>query len=278
MKASAFRSVHREVQGGVGRKLLNRVPNICSVSPTALNCVSAEDLVNAIPDCKRRLEESENLIADNMRKDVLDVTGLQQQIKDMEMESSQPDFWDDADKAQKFMSELNKVKALVSRIEGWRVSCDDIQGALDLCAEDPELADEFITEALITLIKLEKDLEAFELERLLGGKYDKNGCTLCIQSGAGGTEAQDWAGMLYRMYKRFCERKGFQVTVIEEMAADFGIKSCEIKIEGDYAYGYLGGEKGTHRLVRISPFNAQGKRQTSFAGVETYPIIDQVSA
>jgi len=98
---------------------------------------------------------------------------------------------------------------------------------------------------------------------------------LCIQSGAGGTEAQDWAGMLLRMYKRFAERKGFQITTVEEMSADFGIKSCEIRIEGPFAYGLLSGEKGTHRLVRISPFNAQGKRQTSFAGVETWPILEE---
>jgi hypothetical protein len=205
-------------------------------SSTCLNCVSGEELANALPDCKRRLGEVEEIIETNMGKAVLDLPGLRQQIKDMELESSQPEFWDDADSAQKFMSDLTRVKALVGRIEGWTTSCGDIQGAIELCAEDSELADEFITEALITLKKLEKDLDAFELERLLGGKYDKNGCTLCIQSGAGGTEAQDWAGMLYRMYKRFCERKGYKVTIIEEMSADFGIKSCEIKIEGDYAY------------------------------------------
>ena len=121
---------------------------------------------------------------------------------------------------------------------------------------------------------LEKDLDDFEVQRLLGGKYDQCSCALAIQSGAGGTEAQDWAGMLYRMYKRFAERRGFKVTIEEEMTADFGIKSAELRIEGPYAYGYLSGEKGTHRLVRISPFNAQGKRQTSFAGVETWPIIE----
>ena len=113
------------------------------------------------------------------------------------------------------------------------------------------------------------------MERLLSGKFDKYGCTLCIQSGAGGTEAMDWAGMLYRMYKRFAERRGFKVTIMEEIPADFGIKSVEMRIEGPFAYGYLSGEKGTHRLVRISPFNAQGKRQTSFAGIETWPILEE---
>jgi peptide chain release factor 2 len=132
-----------------------------------------------------------------------------------------------------------------------------------------------LDEVLKTLRGLEKDLDGFEVERLLSGKYDKFGCTLCIQSGAGGTEAMDWAGMLFRMYKRFAERRGFKITIMEEIPADFGIKSVEMRIEGPFAYGYLSGEKGTHRLVRISPFNAQGKRQTSFAGIETWPILEE---
>lgn len=131
------------------------------------------------------------------------------------------------------------------------------------------------TELLIELDALEKSLDSFEVERLLNKKYDKCDCGLSIQSGAGGTEAQDWAGMLLRMYKRYAERRGFRVTVVEEMTADFGIKSAELRVEGHHAYGLLAGEKGTHRLVRISPFNAQGKRQTSFAGVETWPILPE---
>lgn len=134
-----------------------------------------------------------------------------------------------------------------------------------------------MNEIILELSILEKDLERFEIERLLSKKYDQCDCGLTIQSGAGGTEAQNWAGMLLRMYKRFAERRGFKVTVVEEMSADFGIKSAELKIEGAFAYGLLSGEKGTHRLVRMSPFNAQGKRQTSFAGVETWPILAEES-
>lgn len=122
---------------------------------------------------------------------------------------------------------------------------------------------------------IEKDIDAFEVERLLNGKYDDCACGLAIQCGAGGTESQDWAAMLLRMYKRFAERRGFKVTVVEETGADHGIKSVELKVEGPFAYGYLSGEKGTHRLVRISPYNALGKRQTSFAGVETWPILEE---
>jgi len=135
--------------------------------------------------------------------------------------------------------------------------------------------EQYITEAQNGLDLIERDFEDFEVERLLSGKYDNCPCGLAILAGAGGTESQDWAAMLLRMYKRYAERKGFKVTVVEEMTADVGIKSVELRIDGDFSYGYLSGEKGTHRLVRISPFNAQGKRQTSFAGVETWPILEE---
>eukprot|EP01035_Chromulina_nebulosa_P017219 gene17219-22742_t len=192
----------------------------------------------------------------------------------MEAESTQPNFWDDLDRAQSMLGELNRVKALISRAENWKVNCDDVNTLLELAIDNPDEADDILKESVEILNNLERDLKRFEIERLLSGKYDKYGCMLCIQSGAGGTEAQDWAGMLLRMYKRFAERKGFKITTLDESPADFGIKSVEIKIEGPFAYGFLSGEKGTHRLVRISPFNAQGKRQTSFAGVETWPLLD----
>ena len=237
-----------------------------------------EGMVNAIPDCNRRLGECNNVIERNMASTEINIPVLTQGIKDLEVESAQPEFWDDASAAQATMGKLNTLKIKLDRVKSWRRSCEDVETMLDMIQDDPESAGEFLPEAMSTLTKLEKDLDAFEVEQLLGGKFDKNSCTLCIQSGAGGTEAQDWAGMLYRMYKRFAERRGFRVSIVEEMQADFGIKSCEMRIEGDYAYGYLAGEKGTHRLVRISPFNAQGKRQTSFAAVETYPILEEVDA
>lgn len=120
-----------------------------------------------------------------------------------------------------------------------------------------------------------KELNAFEVQQLMSGKFDSYGCVLSIQSGTGGVDAQDWVGMLYRMYRRFAERKNYRITVLEENSADFGYKNVEIQIEGPYAYGYLSGEKGTHRLVRISPFNSKAKRQTSFAAVETYPLLPE---
>ena len=250
---------------------------------TSSTCLYSDKLsaiiadVNAIPDCKRRLGEVKGKIDSNTQKDVVNLIYLKGEVNDMEQESSQPGFWDDQTKAQTLLSEMNRLKALIDRVEKWTSNTEDVEMLLDMALEDPSEATNLMQEALSVLDAVEKDLDEFEIQRLLGGKFDKLGCTLCIQSGAGGTEAQDWAGMLLRMYKRFCERKGFKVTTIEEMPADFGIKSVELKIEGPFAYGYLGGEKGTHRLVRISPFNAQGKRQTSFAGVETWPNIEDES-
>eukprot|EP01036_Dinobryon_divergens_P033341 gene33341-43104_t len=214
-------------------------------------------------------------IDSNLGKDVIDYKALVSSLKDMETESSQADFWEDQTNAQKLLSEMNRVKSLISRVDKWKTNIDDVSTLLDMAAENPSDADPCVEEAMSILSRCESDLEKFEVERLLSGKYDKFGCTVCINSGAGGTEAADWAGMLYRMYRRFAERKGYKIVIMEEMNADFGIKSVEMQFHGDFAYGYLAGEKGTHRLVRISPFNSQGKRMTSFAGVETWPILEE---
>lgn len=231
--------------------------------------------VNDLPDCKRRLTEVSEMVSKNLNEDVINYKELVGKVQDLEQESAQPDFWENQTNAQKVMTEATRLKTLISRVDTWKLYCDDVSTLIEMATEDETEADSALQEAKETLEKLEKDLEDFELQRLLGGKYDKLGCAISIQSGAGGTEAQDWAGMLYRMYKRFAERKGFKITIVEEMTADFGVKSVEMNLEGPYAYGYLSGEKGTHRLVRISPFNAQGKRQTSFAAVETWPILEE---
>jgi peptide chain release factor 2 len=233
-----------------------------------------EATVNDLPDSKRRMSELSGKIDINLKEGVIDYPRLLEAVKDMEQESSQGEFWDNPEAAQTLLTEMNRVKAMIQRVDEWNRIRGDIDVLLEMIVEDPDETSSYTLEMMVLLDKLDKDLDKFEIERLLNGKYDNNACTLCIKVGAGGTEAEDWAGMLYRMYKRFAERRGFKLTIIEETTADHGFKHVEIKLEGPFAYGYLSGEKGTHRLVRISPFNAQGKRQTTFASVETWPVLE----
>ncbi|ABM79468.1 peptide chain release factor RF-2 [Prochlorococcus marinus str. MIT 9303] len=172
------------------------------------------------------------------------------------------------------MRQLDEVKAQLVQIKLWRSAVNDAQATLELYDLEPD--DEMLSEAQSGLQQLRQGLDRWELERLLSGEYDKKGAVLSINAGAGGTDAQDWAQMLLRMYTRWAEDHDMRVTVDElSEGEEAGIKSATVEIEGRYAYGYLRNEKGTHRLVRISPFNANGKRQTSFAGVEIMPKIDQ---
>ncbi|KZR61397.1 Peptide chain release factor 2 [Prochlorococcus sp. MIT 1306] len=172
------------------------------------------------------------------------------------------------------MRQLDEVKAQLVQITLWRSAVNDAQATLELYDLEPD--EEMLSEAQSGLKQLRQGLDRWELERLLSGEYDKEGAVLSINAGAGGTDAQDWAQMLLRMYTRWAEDHDMRVTVDElSEGEEAGIKSATVEIEGRYAYGYLRNEKGTHRLVRISPFNANGKRQTSFAGVEIMPKIDQ---
>ena len=172
------------------------------------------------------------------------------------------------------MQDLNDHKAQLTQLETWQSNLADTEAILELLAEESDEA--LLTEAQTTLNQLSHDLDQWELQQLLSGPYDKSGAVLTINAGAGGTDAQDWAEMLLRMYTRWAERQGYRVALVEISEGDeAGLKSVTLEIEGRYAFGYLKAEKGTHRLVRISPFNANGKRQTSFAGVEVMPILDQ---
>ncbi|MEO1634123.1 MAG: peptide chain release factor 2 [Cyanobacteria bacterium J06631_9] len=220
---------------------------------------------------KRELE----LLSDRLGKaqDYLDIPALTAKIQDLEQLSAQPGFWDDQANAQKHLQELNDYKSNLEQVEGWRTSLEDSQAILELL--ELEQDDTLLAEAEETTTKLNKGLDLWELQQLLSGPYDKEGAVLSINAGAGGTDAQDWAEMLLRMYSRWSEQNGYRFKIIEKSDGDeAGLKSATIEIEGRYAYGHLKGEKGTHRLVRISPFNANGKRQTSFAGVEVMPILD----
>ena len=209
-----------------------------------------------------------------MPRTVFDVPALNARQQDLEQLASQPDFWDDQLEAQKKMRQLDDVKAQLEQLDSWRAAIVDGQATLELYDLEPD--EELLAESNTALQGLKADLDRWELERLLNGPYDKEGAVISINAGAGGTDAQDWALMLMRMYTRWSEDHNMRVTVAElSEGEEAGIKSCTIEIVGRYAYGYLRNEKGTHRLVRISPFNANDKRQTSFAGVEVMPKLEQ---
>ncbi len=192
----------------------------------------------------------------------------------MEQVAAQPEFWDNQAIAQKTLQELNDLKSIVQQQRQWGQMLEDTQAILELL--DLEIDEALSQEAQQNLTQLNREFDQWELQQLLSGTYDKDGAILTINAGAGGTDAQDWAEMLQRMYTRWGESKGYRVHLAELSEGDeAGIKSATLEIEGRYAYGYLKSEKGTHRLVRISPFNANGKRQTSFAGVEIMPILTE---
>ncbi|MCT0199804.1 peptide chain release factor 2 [Synechococcus sp. CS-1325] len=225
-----------------------------------------------LTDFKRDLSELTDRLGH--AQDCLDVPALNARQQDLEQLASQPGFWDDQQQAQKQMRQLDEVKAQLEQLGHWRQAIDDGQATLELYGLEPD--EDLLGEANDGLQKLKGDLDRWELERLLSGLYDKEGAVISINAGAGGTDAQDWALMLMRMYTRWAEDHGMKVSVDElSEGEEAGIKSCTIEIDGRYAYGYLRNEKGTHRLVRISPFNANDKRQTSFAGVEVMPKLDE---
>lgn len=191
----------------------------------------------------------------------------------MEQVAAQPDFWEDQTVAQQTLQELNDLKSHVQQLAQWKSSLEDARAIVELL--DLEEDQSLLQEAESNVTQLGRDLDQWELQQLLSGPYDAKGAVLTINAGAGGTDAQDWAEMLLRMYTRWAEDHRYKVHLAEMSEGDeAGIKSVTLEIEGRYAYGYLKSEKGTHRLVRISPFNANGKRQTSFAGVEVMPLID----
>ncbi|PZO39111.1 MAG: peptide chain release factor 2 [Leptolyngbya sp.] len=207
-------------------------------------------------------------------RSIFDIPALEARIQDLEQVAAQPDFWDDQSKAQDTLQELSDYKASLSQLTTWQASLDDTLAILELLQEDQD--DTLFQEAQTTASRLSQELDQWELQQLLSGPYDKKGAVLTLNAGAGGTDAQDWAEMLLRMYTRWAEHQGYQVHLVEiSEGEEAGLKSATLEITGRYAYGYLKSEKGTHRLVRISPFNANGKRQTSFAGVEIMPILDQ---
>ena len=180
-----------------------------------------------------------------------------------------PNIWSDQNKVSKLGQEVKENKETLELLNKWEQIIEDCETSIEL--KDNEL----IHTSFEELKNLEKELEKFELQQMLSGEYDSADAILTINSGAGGTDAQDWASMLLRMYMRWAESRNWKVELLDKLdGEEAGIKSATIKITGKYAFGYAKAEKGVHRLVRISPFNANGKRQTSFASVEVAPIIE----
>ncbi|KUI21619.1 peptide chain release factor 2 [Mycobacterium sp. GA-1285] len=204
---------------------------------------------------------------------VLDVEGLRGRIEKLEHEASDPNLWDDQARAQKVTSELSHTQGELRRVEELRQRLDDLPVMYELAAEDGS-ADE-LAEADAELGKLREDIEAMEVRTLLSGEYDEREAVVTIRSGAGGVDAADWAEMLMRMYIRWAEQHDYPVEVFDiSYAEEAGIKSATFAVHAPFAYGTLSVEQGTHRLVRISPFDNQSRRQTSFADVEVLPVVE----
>lgn len=203
-----------------------------------------------------------------------DLAGLRKQIEELSRESESPDFWNDQEKAQGILKKKKSIERTVDDYDRIYRELSDMPELMDIAEElDDEAAADSILE---NYAKISNDLESFRLTALLDGKYDHNSAILSVHAGAGGVEAMDWAQMLQRMYVRWAEKKGYKVNVVDQQDdVEAGIKSATMMIEGENAYGYLRRENGVHRLVRISPFNAAGKRQTSFASVEVMPEIEE---
>jgi peptide chain release factor 2 len=183
----------------------------------------------------------------------------------------QPSFWDNQEKAQQVIQQLKLLNGSLEPLAGLQGAAADLRALAELCEEDASLAPELEAE----LARFEKRFGDFELQTMLSGSHDASNAFLRVQAGAGGTEACDWAQMLVRMYSRWAEEHGFQVEMVDELRnEEAGIRSATLRVVGDYAYGYLQGETGVHRLVRISPFDANARRQTSFAAVDVLPEIE----
>ena len=222
-------------------------------------------------ELKQRLQQSEKPI-ENL-KEALSIDRLKEEIDALEKESAAPDFWDDMERSQKTMQKIGSLKAKVQSYEDLKNDFDDALMMIELADEEDD--DMLLDDCRASVDDIEKKVESLTLSTLLSGEFDDKNAILTFHAGAGGTEAQDWAEMLFRMYNRWGERHGYKVSTLDYLDGDVaGVKSATILIEGENAYGYLKGEMGIHRLVRVSPFDSSGRRHTSFASLEVMPEID----
>ena len=223
-----------------------------------------EELIQKLHDLKPDLDDLE---------DALDVKAMRNEIDELDHKASEPGFWDDTQNSQKILQRSAKLKDKLASMESLRNLWDDAMTLCELANEEGDLT--VLPDAQAEIEKLSKDLEQQRLQTLLTGEYDAKNAILTFHAGAGGTEAQDWADMLYRMYNRWAERHNYKVKLLDYLdGEEAGLKSASILIEGENAYGFLKGENGVHRLVRVSPFDASGRRHTSFASLEVMPEID----
>lgn len=223
--------------------------------------------------------EELRLTLENLRPelhDLADALGLEKmanEVAELELKASQPGFWDNAEESQKVLQRSGALKGKIEAYHKLQTAFDDTLALIELADEEGDLS--LLEEARQGVESVRKEMETQRLSTLLTGEYDARNAILTLHAGAGGTEAQDWALMLYRMYCRWGERHNFKVSTVDMLdGEEAGIKSATITIEGENAYGYLKGENGVHRLVRVSPFDASGRRHTSFASLEVIPEID----
>ncbi|WP_295088319.1 peptide chain release factor 2 [uncultured Ruminococcus sp.] len=205
--------------------------------------------------------------------DVLQVAHAQSELDDLRIQVTYDGFWDDAEKSQKVMQKIRRLENTVDKFRHLNQKLEDTIALIDLCIEEDD--DSSNEEILQDVESFKEELEAEKLSTLLTGEYDGSNAILTFHAGAGGTEAQDWAQMLYRMYNRWAERHDFKISLLDYLDGDeAGLKSASMLVEGQNAYGFLKSEAGVHRLVRVSPFDASGRRHTSFAALEVMPEID----
>ena len=206
--------------------------------------------------------------------EVFDIENSRERVEELHNKAAEPGFWDDLENSQKVLQETRTLEGRLEKYGKLTQSAEDIEVMLDMAAEEDD--ESMIADIEAELDSLARQVDDLTLQSLLTGEYDKNNAILNFHSGAGGTEAQDWNEMLYRMYTRWGEAHGFKVNVLDILeGSEAGMQSASIAIEGENAYGYLKGEAGIHRLVRVSPFDSQGRRHTSFAAVDVMPDLPE---
>ncbi|MFD1926905.1 peptide chain release factor 2 [Sporosarcina siberiensis] len=224
-----------------------------------------------LSDVRNELDKSAKKLADF--RGSLDLENKEARIQELDEVMAEPGFWDDQNAAQQVISDSNALKDVVGEYMELSDEQENLEMTLELLRE--EFDEEMQEDLGVELKKHKKKLEAFDLQMLLSGEFDRNNAVVELHSGAGGTESQDWASMLLRMYTRWAEHNGFKVETLDYQAGDeAGVKSVTLAIKGHNAYGYLKAEKGVHRLVRISPFDSSGRRHTSFSSIEVMPEFD----